>query len=39
MGVSCIVDEAHCVELWGEEFRKDFKDLSVLKAFFPMYPQ
>ncbi|XP_068761461.1 ATP-dependent DNA helicase Q1-like [Montipora capricornis] len=36
--VACIVDEAHCVELWGEDFRKDFKDLSVLKAFFPSVP-
>jgi len=35
---ACVVDEAHCVEIWGEEFRKEFKDLSALKAFFPTVP-
>ncbi|XP_057294606.1 ATP-dependent DNA helicase Q1-like [Hydractinia symbiolongicarpus] len=27
--------EAHCVELWGEEFCTEFQNLSVLQAFFP----
>ncbi|XP_028413595.1 ATP-dependent DNA helicase Q-like SIM [Dendronephthya gigantea] len=36
--VGCVIDEAHCVELWGKEFRKDFGELSILKAFFPNVP-
>ncbi|XP_057294694.1 uncharacterized protein LOC130623236 [Hydractinia symbiolongicarpus] len=33
--VACVIDEAHCVELLGEEFRTEFQNLSVLQAFFP----
>lgn len=32
---ACVIDEAHCVELWGEDFRKSFGDLATLKALFP----
>lgn len=35
---ACVIDEAHCVELWGEDFRDDFKELAALKAFFPRVP-
>lgn len=35
---ACVIDEAHCVELWGEDFREDFKELAALKAFFPKVP-
>ncbi|XP_057308145.1 ATP-dependent DNA helicase RecQ-like [Hydractinia symbiolongicarpus] len=33
--VSCVKDEAHCVSMWGEDFRKLFSELSTLKALFP----
>ncbi|CAB4000680.1 Hypothetical predicted protein [Paramuricea clavata] len=36
--VACVIDEAHCVEMWGNDFRKDFKGLDCLKAFFPSSP-
>ncbi|XP_028397832.1 ATP-dependent DNA helicase Q1-like isoform X3 [Dendronephthya gigantea] len=36
--VACVVDEAHCVEMWGDEFRKDFGNLSIVRAFFPKTP-
>lgn len=32
------LSQAHCVSQWGHEFRKDYKDLSVLKHNFPMVP-
>jgi superfamily II DNA helicase RecQ len=30
-----IVDEAHCISQWGEEFRKAWQDLDQLRAYFP----
>lgn len=30
-----IVDEAHCIHLWGDEFRKDFINIQKLRAVFP----
>ncbi len=33
-----VIDEAHCVFMWGHEFRKDYLDLKRLKADFPGVP-
>ncbi|XP_057299470.1 ATP-dependent DNA helicase Q1-like [Hydractinia symbiolongicarpus] len=33
--VGIVIDEAHCVEFWGEEFKKDFKELSTVRTYFP----
>lgn len=30
-----IVDEAHCIEKWGNDFRKDYKKISQLRSAFP----
>jgi bloom syndrome protein len=32
------IDEAHCVSIWGHEFRQDFLWLSNLKELFPSLP-
>lgn len=30
-----VVDEAHCIVQWGDEFRPKFKELAVLRSLFP----
>ena len=32
------VDEAHCVSMWGNDFRPDYVKLSALKSHFPEVP-
>ncbi|XP_052079201.1 uncharacterized protein LOC127717558 [Mytilus californianus] len=31
-----IVDEAHCIEKWGNDFRTDYKKISQLRSVFPL---
>ena len=33
-----VIDEAHCISSWGHDFRKDYKELRVLKHQFPEVP-
>ncbi|KZS88226.1 hypothetical protein SISNIDRAFT_418488, partial [Sistotremastrum niveocremeum HHB9708] len=31
--LAMVVDEAHCIEQWGDEFRKAYKDLSRMRCY------
>lgn len=33
-----VIDEAHCVSVWGHEFRADYRNLGQLKQNFPNIP-
>lgn len=31
-----VIDEAHCIDKWGDSFRKEFRNLGRLRSLFPM---
>jgi len=33
-----VIDEVHCVSHWGQDFRKDYRELSVLRMRYPYVP-
>ena len=33
-----VIDEVHCVSHWGQDFRKDYLNLFILKDRFPDTP-
>jgi len=32
------MDEVHCVSHWGQDFRKDYRELSILRVRYPKVP-
>lgn len=34
--VGLVVDEAHCVKLWGDQFRKAFAQIGTLRSLIPI---
>ena len=33
-----VIDEVHCVSHWGQDFRKDYLHLDLLKKRYPYVP-
>ena len=35
--VAFVVDEAHCVKTWGDDFRKTFAEIGQMQSLIPIY--